>query len=573
MSYRFFLMALLLTFPLQVMANFILRSEVDRKNISTEETFRLIITAEGDGFPDGEPNFSNAISKNFEILSNRSSREIVIVNGQRKDKNIFTYELRPRHSGQLLIPALTWGGQKTAVIPIQVSGSQPTPAISPSTTGPDVLMEGEINVDSEKIPVRSQVIYTLRVMTAISIGGNVGELRFSDNTPIYKLANKNYKKTMNNRTYNIYEYQYAFFPQKSGEMIIPAIFLNARRNDGTRRAVRLSSKKIKLRILPIPANLAGEAWLPAEEIKLKEIWSEDIGVPLAVGSALNRKITLTAKGLPAEQLPTLSLNEIPNLKIYPEKPQLNTQKKSGGVQGSRVENYVIIPEQIGEIRLPEVRLPWWDVKNDRLRYATLPERVLQVTAGNNSPLQLNGNGQELSVITDAGEINLEKEDTPILKDQFHGGILPWITALLGISLCLVFSTLWWKERRLRKNREKKEQIIQYQKTKKSNKYLKQAEENCRRGNANEARQALLEWGKQHFNSSPPASLSALAHKLKSSAMIRAVENLNRHLYKDERRKWDGTLLLEALGNLSIKGDNQKSSLLPELYPPIKKVNN
>ena len=87
---------------------------------------------------------------------------------------------------------------------------------------------------------------------------------------------------MNGRYYEVFERNYAIFPQGSGDMTIEPVVFKARLGHGggfiidpfrqdTKIIVR-KSKSFEREVKAVPASFQGNHWLPAYDIKLQEIW-------------------------------------------------------------------------------------------------------------------------------------------------------------------------------------------------------------------------------------------------------------------------------------------------------------
>lgn len=550
----------------EALAAFGLSAAADRRALESGESFNLTVTARGDQLPDGAPNFAAALGKDFRILGQTSFSNIRIVNGRRNVERSWRFELEPRRAGVSTVPALVWQNRRSTPIAIQVRAAAKTAPAAPGaapTPPPAPLIFMEASVDRDSLPVRAQLIYTLRVFTAVRIRGNVDELKLPDHTPVRKIHEVNYKRRLNNKNYTVHEWRYACFPQKSGRLRIPALKLNGRRLD-VRRSVRKSSKPIEIEVLPIPASLSADAWLPANELTLEEEWSAEPEDGWQVGKPLTRIIKLKARGLLSEQLPDLGAAQIPGLKIYPEQAQLKNSKGGNGIVGRRQETAVLIPTRPSDIELPAIRIPWWDLKADRLRYATLPARRFAVSAGvGEAQLLLDNIPDDSGIVTDAGEIDV---DTLSAGEEAAAepSPLPWW--LLG-GACIgwaCFAVLWWRQRQRLMKPDAAAQRAQ-RRAALARKLLSKAEQACKNNDPIAARQALMRWAAARWRQErPPSNLLELGRRLDSPSLIRAVENLNRHCYRDERRQWDGTLLLEAVRGLPQADSSASATLRPRL---------
>ena len=114
-----------------------------------------------------------------------------------------------------------------------------------------------------------------------------------------------YNAERGGQRYKVMERHYAIFPERSGELLIPAIRLTGRlverQSNGIwqqavrGRRVRAESDEIRLTIEPKPAEFTGENWQPAREFKIaQQVSSAD---SLSVGEPVTRTVMIDAVGL------------------------------------------------------------------------------------------------------------------------------------------------------------------------------------------------------------------------------------------------------------------------------------
>ena len=195
-----------------------------------------------------------------------------------------------------------------------------------------------------------------------------------------------YQADRNGVRYRVLERRYAIFPERSGEMSIPPMQLTGRLIDRPSdrlwqpsvrgRRVRIESDPMVLTIAPKPANYSGDHWLPARQVDLAQQISD--GDSLRVGEPVTRTVIVDAVGLEEHMLEEPVWPDIADARIYPDQPQGISRDNGQWVLGHREFRNAVVPETAGELRLPEVRLQWWDTVNNRQREAVLPEHVVTV---------------------------------------------------------------------------------------------------------------------------------------------------------------------------------------------------
>ncbi|MGM0570114.1 protein BatD [Marinobacter sp.] len=250
---------------------------------------------------------------------------------------------------------------------------------------------------------------------------------------------KQYRELLDGERYRVVERNFVLFPQKPGELQLPPIDFQgtARHPRGHQYRITDSATLFPLKVRDIPDSFSGSTWLPARSVELSE-QGLDQSNPVAPGENLTRTLTLTADGLPATTLPDPAPVYPDALRAYPEPAQRQSSASEEGVSGQLQQTVALVPVPAhgGEITLPEVRIPWWDVDEDRERVAVLPARTLQVAG----PVRIADAEPEQSR-TDESRDSL----TPP-GDGDNSGEVHWVWPLLAAIFALGWLTTavaWW----------------------------------------------------------------------------------------------------------------------------------
>lgn len=574
------LLMVMLASTQQAHADFELTLRANRNVVNIGETLTISVITQGDSSPNGEPPFANQLN-GFDLLARSSSTDIRISGGRKERRSVWAYTVQPIRSGTIQISPFQWQGKSSNALTIQVTdpnaATSAKPQANTGTTKPQVAAKPppaviiESEVDQKVVPVRAQLLYTMRIMHRTPIGGKINQPPFSDSEVLtYPLGEKSSQKIISNVRYSVREWRYAVFPQRSGTLNIPPASLDGY-HQHTRKRVRRKSKTHKIEVLPSPSSFAASEWLAAKNVVLQEEWSTSPDKPLPIGQPITRKIIIRADGLPAEQLPALAAIDIPNIKTYPEQPDIKTESHYSGMQGQRIETMVLIPAYAGNVTLPSVQIRWWDTKRGGIQTAELPARQLNIVSPNvpssDTHLQLAEQGDETVTVTDAGLSNLPPSNAPTVAPARPSWTW-WLFTLFTASAWPVLLWQTWHKRRkkLLKAQEAHELHRAHHHTQK--KLLEQATHGARQNNHIVASDALLEWARHRWPEEPPSNLPEIAKRTNSDALSNAVQQLNRIRYQEERKEWNGVLLAEAIQGLQKRAQNPKSNkhALAELYP-------
>ena len=373
---NFFLIVLLALLP-AVAAHAEVRAGIDRANIEENETFRLTIVSEAE--IDAEPDVS-ILEQHFEVGAPDTRVEARIFNGQLHRSMSWSYTLRPKLAGQIVIPAITVGQEKTS--PLIVNVAEVSVAIPGEA---EVFVTAE--VDRVETYVQAQVL--VRIKMFLSVPTRQRTLRnptFSGAEVLIESVgdDRSYEAIIGERPYQVFERVIALYPQESGEIDVSAARFEARllRDGRITGRKTFDSEPLTVTVNPAPAppaNYPDATWLPAYDLQLTEDWSRDSST-ITAGEPLTRHVTINALGQLETQIPALSIPEIDGLNVYPDKPDLSRFLDEQGIRGQRRDQYALIGTDGGVVELPAVDLPWWNLSENEWQVASLPARTIEIEA-------------------------------------------------------------------------------------------------------------------------------------------------------------------------------------------------
>ena len=528
------------------------RARVDRNTVDLNESFLLEIVVDSD--INVEPDVS-ALEADFEVGQSSQLSNTTYVNGQITRSRTWTYQLMARRAGDFEIPSVKVGNESSQPIPITVR----EPMKSPPGEA-DVFITSE--VDQDQTYVQAQVLYRIKVYRAVPTRQPaLRDPEFGGAEVLIELAGdeRSYEARLNDRTYNVVERVYAVFPQESGEVSISAARFEARvLRDGriTGRKV-FASEPQKIRVMPIPdppAEYPNAAWLPAQDLQLSESWSREID-ELDAGEPITRNIVVSALGLLETQIPAVEPPVIEGVNIYPDRPELTRSIEPGGIRGIRKEQYAMIAVGSGDKRLPELKLPWWDVSAGEWRVATLPERSISVVSSGGEPPVVR---EQPPVVAAAGE------EAPGTLVTVHSEFWRRVAESLAVLWVLTVAAWWWtsRPRREREAREPAPPPIHKQQAR----CLKTARKAALDGDGGGVRSALLEWSRLEWPTNPPRSIGDLAGRV-SAPLSDELRRLSAAAYGSNDARWDGEAIARYLRSFAVL-DTAIESAGDDTLPPL-----
>ena len=407
-----------------------------------------------------------------------------------------------------------------------------------SSEVPDIFLK--VKVIPETVYVRAQFIYTIRLYSRVSLASTPMLSEFEiEHAEVQKLKANYFDETIQGETYQVDEQHYAIFPEKSGQLIIPAMSVTTTFKECPEyycsvEEITLNSKPIPIAVQPKSSEFQIHwLWLPAQSLVLEEKWIFKRPF-FQVGKSVTRILTLQATGLSAKQLPKISLPTPVGINSYlPEKPKSPVENfaDNGVVNSQYQQTFTLEPTKAGNYTLPKIEIPWWDTKNQQLNFATLPAHAIYVL-----PLTSHAEGM-------SGEMWL------------------WLSGSLNLGLIILVLFGWWQRHDI-PVRQKSISLPDDIKTARKN--LKRA---CEKNDPKKAQQALLAWAATYWTGIFVQNLGNVAAQLNDTEVQAALNNLDYILYSNKKIEWNGKAFWEVIAkNMGNTRNGRKvSTSLPQLY--------
>jgi hypothetical protein len=383
-------------------------ASIDRNRIVQGETVTLVLET-GDPKQSLEADLA-PLEPDFAVLDRRSETQMSIVNGRQSAEVRMVMVLEPRRSGDLVIPSLSIGNTKTQALPIRVD---PAPEPEPGEM-PPVFIEVEVVPEDMPAYVHAQLGLTVRVFYQ----QNLTEAAISQPEPspasVRLLDEVPFQADRNGTRYRVLERHYAVFPERSGELVIPALQLSGRlverRTDRLwqpavrGRRIQVESEPIRIDVQPRPVSFTGDTWQPARKLDLMQQISA--ASSLTVGEPVTRTVIVDAVGLEENMIAEPVWPKIPDVRIYPDQPTGISRDDGQWVLGHKEFRYAVVPEQEGVLVLPELKVHWWDTVNNRQQTSVLPAHRLEVLASAATPVSPQLPSAPGSSVASAGDYSL-----------------------------------------------------------------------------------------------------------------------------------------------------------------------
>lgn len=573
---------------------------VNRTEVPQGETFVLTLDL-ANGDDSGNPDLS-VLDNDFIVYSVGNAFKYNYVNGVSSKSRQWQIALMPKNAGQITIPAIKFGNLETQPITLNVvpvTAANTAASAAPASAGgyqsaeqmnkPKFSMVAEVN---NKNPfVQQQVDYTLKIYDTGGLQGDMPQFieDGTNNWIIRSLGSPTIgSKIVNGRSLREITFRYALFPQKSGELQTPEVqfsgyYLTRSRgmNDpfddlfggnlggigfsdmfATRNPVVLTAKPEQVNVQPIPQNNNGNWWLPAQQVTLFAEWEPRQPV-FKVGEAVNRTIYLKAVGVAESQLPELKFASVPGLKQYPDKAVAFSGIDNGQVVAVKKISNVYIPNQAGQMTLPEIAVDWFNVRTNQMERAVLPPVNINVLpAANIQASDVPVASQPQTTVEPQNRTEtletVGDEVKSLAAASVPGGIpyLPYVIGGAAFLLGIIVSYFLFG------GRGKPQSVDE---VKDYDKYIIRAAKNK---DYRALRDGLISWARDRWDNPKITNLAEVAKAAGNKDFTTQLDNLGTLLYAPDGGNFDSAAFLKTFDKvrkMKVKTSSGDDQPLPKLY--------
>ncbi len=389
------------------------------------------------------------LTSEFDVLGTRTSSQIRSINGAVEAWTDYIVTLFPLTEGALTIPSLNINNVTTDPIDITVLNQGPRS----NQSSDELFLEIEVNKDS--VYVQEQLLFSVRLFYTIN---GIRNPQFTElempNSVIQLIGSPNqYEKLIDGMRYGVYEKRYVIFPQRSGPLEIPDILFRGEVTDGSSNFVfrNLNTRRVTAFIEGVTVDVkerpaaaqSNSMWLPVNDLTLEETWSTDLN-DVRVGDSIIRTVTMSAAGLDGAVLPPFTDADIDGVNQYPEPPDIQRTFVDGSIVGTRVETVSIVPTATGDIEIPEIAIPWWNVETDEQEVSIIPATRLTIatvdgTIPSEQSIASTENIQEL--LEQAPVLTQEEIDEQNQTEYIEVGA-NWFNGLIAAAIAIVLISIY-----------------------------------------------------------------------------------------------------------------------------------
>ncbi|NYH48726.1 BatD family protein [Xanthomonas arboricola] len=429
-------------------AGAVTRAWLDRDSANAGDVVMLNIETDQRGVdPDYTP-----LRNDFALGAKSANQQMQVTNGSVTVRALFGVVLTPRKSGELIVPAIHVGNERTEPLRLQVgasasdAGSSASGAAAAAQGNEDAFVQTQ--VDDPQPYVQQSVGVVVRLYFATQLASGELDLEAPDGASLQRIGDDvSSVKVLNNRQYNVVERRYLLVPERSGRLVLPSARFNGRSVGGFfddyfgRGNGELSARSasIPLQVRAQPAN-APQPWLPLRSLQLRYTTTPQRAT---AGEAAQLVVEASARGATQAQFPELPTPSVPDAQAFAEPPQYEERFVDGSPQLRLTRRYSIVPNRAGPLVVPGLQVAWWDVGAAAAKTAALPDLTLGVAAGSGAfaapapaPTPAASPSPDNAAPTvAAGTLSLQQA----AATQRPWG---WIAAAIGFALLWIATLVW-----------------------------------------------------------------------------------------------------------------------------------
>jgi hypothetical protein len=529
-----------------------LEASVDKNPVLAGEFFMLNISV--DDTVKGEQPDTSSLLKDFVVGPTSLSSRTNIINGSINKQTTWSVKLMTRTEGDYTIPAFSVAGLTSQPIKLKVA-----------KRSVDADKNNEIflktSLSSNSLFVQEAGVYTVKLYLAKELLDGSLSTPSMEDAQLTQLGKQTESyELVDGKRYLVITREYLIQPQKSGAYTIAGPAFQGRVQQNYRQLeVSALGEDQQVEIKPIPSDYKG-AWLPSELVNLDEEWQPNDNT-VEVGTPITRTITLTALGVTKEQLPEISMPTIDGIRSYPDKKENNNAVRDGRVVSQQTASYALLPQKPGTYTLPEIKLPWFNTKMNRISVATLPKRTITVTPSTTAPNTAIANPQPSTNNSPTLE-NISNQATGTQPIETKSDTPLWLIVVAALGYILWIGTvIFYLISRSTKNTTEKLQLNTRGTSQPSLNELKAL---AKTHDVKAFYTALNNFSVKVTHKNVGA-IDELCIRVNSSELNGLISQLQAQLYSNKGANTDLNAIIKILENYQTQASKSQQAVLKDLY--------
>jgi hypothetical protein len=236
----------------------------------------------------------------------------------------------------------------------------------------------ETKIESTRAYVHQNLVLTIDVISTANLKTLTAQLPDNDDVILRKLGDATVStRTRQGQREIVNTSYYQLTPLRSGRIELESVRVTGIMDGGSHRDSSydvVASQPVQLTVSEPEPGV--QPWLPLHELELNASLSND--ELIGEGEPLTLTVEQRAVGMSGAQLPSLEAQlQAPGHRLYREQSEYEgIISRQGALIGTRTDRFTLVPLQGNEVKIPAIRVDWWNVERQRKETAVLPGRLL-----------------------------------------------------------------------------------------------------------------------------------------------------------------------------------------------------
>ncbi|MEN8178343.1 MAG: BatD family protein [Pseudomonadota bacterium] len=245
----------------------------------------------------------------------------------------------------------------------------------------------EAKISARSPYVQENILLHLNIISSHNLKTAAPQLPQTDTLIFQKVEGPTASRIKRKDSQNIVtKFVYQVTPLRPGRIELPPIHVTGEQETGSgygRTYAEFDAVNTDSLVLSVkPSDPSSKPWLPLEELTLKTSLPKN--AKAVAGQPISLTIEMSAIGASGNQLPSLEKQlSSDEFRVYREKTRTSTKlnRKKSKITGRRVETFTLVPQFGGELKLPELRVAWWNTRHNTPQHVSTPVKPLAVSGG------------------------------------------------------------------------------------------------------------------------------------------------------------------------------------------------
>ena len=436
---------------------------VNKTNFSKQEDIIITVTLT-DAATKKSPNIQKFYENGFALKNQSKSQNTTVINGKYSSNISWKYVFNTNLTGNIILPEITIQTSKGILTTKKININISDKIISSPSIKKQIYITN--SVTEKKIYLQQSFIYNVTITRFIDIANAELNPPTSNDAIIKEIFNEEAKRTIiDGEEAIVSKYYYLITPHKIGKITIspPTLkgaYLDPKQaqnfdpfaNFGSFTNFSSNYKNFTIvgqeyEINILAPQYKNQTWLAVKDLKVITTYDDKLTEiiknkgKLELGEPVTITIKLTAHNITGKELPTLTLPQTNNLKIYADNPKNNTtyDAKNKKIIGTKSITFTLIADNISDgidnINIPQINIPWWNLTKEKKETAIVKKISFQ-TKNNKNELQTN----DTQIRTEPKSNNNITNNQP---KKTHNNLLLFVSLTLNIILiCYIIISLY-----------------------------------------------------------------------------------------------------------------------------------